>query len=58
MNDLRLYLISLQGRKWAVAQTYVKSLTKELKNSPVFNKVAATADDAYPYDTNFLHSKT
>jgi len=58
MNDLRLYLISSQGLKWAVEQTYLRNLTKELKNSFVFMKVAATADDAYPYGTNFLFSKT
>jgi hypothetical protein len=58
MNDLRLYLISSQGFKWAVEKTYLKILTKELKISFVFMKLASTADYAYPYDTNCLYSKT
>jgi hypothetical protein len=58
MNDLLLYLISSQVLKWAVEQTYLKNLIKELKNYFVLMKVAATADDACPYDTKFLYSKT
>jgi len=58
MNELRLFLISSQGLACTVEHTYLKSLTKEMKKSFVLMKAAATADDAYPYDTNFLRSKT